>query len=84
MMPHPVVKDVNRDNDLHIVLEQEASLDQLDLRKLLFIGRVGTSCLPCHEKFSSIFYLYLLKKKTESRKWQKNKQIPTNLAPRKI
>ena len=39
-MPHSVVKDVNRDIDLHTVVEQEASFDRLGLQTLLFIDQV--------------------------------------------
>ena len=45
-MPHPVIKESNRDDDPHAVAEQEAVLDQLGLRKLLFVGRVNTSRSP--------------------------------------
>ena len=45
-MPHPVIKLSNRDDDPHAVAEQEAVLDQLGLRKLLFVGLVDTSRSP--------------------------------------
>ena len=45
-MPHPVMKESNRYDDPHAVAEQEAVLDQLGLRKLLFMGLVDTSRSP--------------------------------------
>ena len=45
-MPHPVVEKANREDDLHTVKE-EATLDHLGLRKLLFIDRVGSWRSPC-------------------------------------
>ena len=33
----------NRDNDLHTVVEEEAALDELGLRELLFIDWIGSS-----------------------------------------
>ena len=45
-MPHPVIKQSNRYDDPHAVAGQEAVLDQLGLRKLLFMGLVDTSRSP--------------------------------------
>ena len=42
-----VEKEANRDNDLQTLIEQEAALDQLGLRKLFFIGWVGSLRLSC-------------------------------------
>ena len=47
-MSYPDVEAANRGDDLSTVVEEEAALDQLGLRKLLFIDRVGTSRLPSH------------------------------------
>ena len=42
-IPYPVVKEANQDDDLYTAVEREATLEQLGLRKLLFIDRIGTS-----------------------------------------
>ena len=53
-MPHPVVKEASRYDNIYVVFKQEAALDQLVLRKLLFIDRVDTSHLPARYYFSPV------------------------------
>ena len=50
-------KEANRDDDLRVVVDQEAPLDQLGLRKLLFIEQISTPRLPSSLIFlGSIFH----------------------------
>ena len=66
-MHYIVVKEVNRDDDLHAVVEQEAALDQLGPRKLLFINRVSALRSPSLMNISgSIIYLQSLERKRKA------------------
>ena len=53
---YPVVKEANRDDDLHMVVEQEAAFDQLGLTKLIFVDRVDTSRLSFPMNFFVVFF----------------------------
>ena len=55
-MPHPVTKEAKRDDNLHTVVEQQATFNQLDLQKLLFIDRVGKLRLPSSWIFLEVFF----------------------------
>ena len=72
-MPHPVVRNVNRDDGIHTFVEQEAALGQLGLQKLLFVDLIGKLRSPSPMSILVVFLSAITKIEIKKRKVAGNK-----------